>query len=423
MNVVSTQAADQLAIGDRAPWPGRRRIIILGSTGSIGTQALEVIAAHPDAFDVVGLAAGGAHPDLLAAQAAAHPAAIVGVAGRPADPVTGLDRAGRLIVGERAATELVESVDADIVLNGITGSIGLEPTLAALHAGRTLALANKESLVAGGALVVDAAAPGQIVPVDSEHSALAQCLRAGSAAEVARLVVTASGGPFRGRSAAQMADVTAADALAHPTWAMGPVVTINSATLVNKGLEVIEAHLLFGIDYDRIDVVVHPQSVIHSMVTFVDGCTMAQASPPDMKLPIGLALAWPHRLDRIAAACDFSAAAAWTFEPVDREAFPALDLAFAAGRAGGTVPAAFNAANEEAVEAFRRGHLRFTGISEVLSRILDEADHVRSNPRDSRDVWATEHWARARAREIIRAQADSAIHAQQAPDNAVGARS
>jgi 1-deoxy-D-xylulose-5-phosphate reductoisomerase len=404
---------------------GRRRVIILGSTGSIGTQALDVIAAHPEAFEVVGLAAGGAHPELLAAQAAAHPLAQVAVAGTPTDRPGAFnsDRGeSRPITGRRAATELVEAVDADIVLNGITGSIGLEPTLAALRAGRVLALANKESLVAGGSLVVDAAVPGQIVPVDSEHSALAQCLRGGAASEVARLVVTASGGPFRGRTAAQMAEVTAAEALAHPTWAMGPVVTINSATLVNKGLEVIEAHLLFGIPYERIEVVVHPQSVIHSMVTFIDGSTLAQASPPDMKLPIALALAWPRRLDRVALACDFASPTGWTFEPVDRAAFPALDLAVGAGLAGGTVPAAFNAANEEAVDAFRAGHLRFTGISDVLSRILGEADHVRSNPRDVDDVWATEDWARRRAREIIRAQvAQAAIRAvtpagTQAPD-------
>ena len=405
--------ADLRGAAEPAPWPNRRRIILLGSTGSIGTQALEVIAAHPDRFEVVGLAAGGANPDLLSAQSAAHPAAILAVAD---EPLGTLRTSRRLITGARAATELVESVEADIVLNGITGSIGLEPTLAALRSGRTLALANKESLVAGGSLVVDAAAPGQIVPVDSEHSALAQCLRGGSAGEVARLVVTASGGPFRGRTAAQMADVTAAEALAHPTWAMGPVVTINSATLVNKGLEVIEAHLLFGIDYDRIDVVVHPQSVIHSMVTFVDGSTLAQASPPDMKLPIALAMAWPHRLDRVAAPCNFGTPTGWTFEPVDRAAFPALDLAFAAGRAGGTVPAAFNAANEEAVDAFRRGHLGFTGISDVLGRILDGADHVRSNPRDVQDVWATEDWARTRAREIIRADG-----AHPAPSSRMGA--
>jgi len=384
-----------------------RRVIILGSTGSIGTQALSVIARHAEQFEVVGLAAGGARLDLLAAQSAAHPSARVAVAAERSaiDPsaVFPDGAAHALLTGPRAATELVESTDADLVLNGITGSIGLEPTLATLRTGRTLALANKESLVAGGSLVLAAAAPGQIVPVDSEHSALAQCLRSGTAAEVSRLVVTASGGPFRGRSAAQMAEVTAADALAHPTWAMGPVVTINSATLVNKGLEVIEAHLLFGVPYDRIDVVVHPQSVIHSMVTFVDGATIAQASPPDMTLPIALALAWPARLDPVASACDFSRAFEWTFEPVDHEAFPALGLAFAAGRAGGTVPAAFNAANEEAVQAFRAGHLKFTGISDVLARILGEADDARSNPRDIADVWATEDWARSRAREIIAA--------------------
>ena len=383
-----------------------RRVVILGSTGSIGTQALEVIARHPDAFEVVGLAAGGSRPDLLARQAAAHPLARLALAAdRGGAPARSLEPLGRdLLTGLRAATALVETTDADLVLNGITGSIGLEPTLAALAAGRTLALANKESLVAGGSLVLEAAAPGQIVPVDSEHSALAQCLRSGAATEVARLVVTASGGPFRGRTAEEMAGVTATEALAHPTWAMGPVVTINSATLVNKGLEVIEAHLLFAVPYERIEVVAHPQSIVHSMVTFVDGSTIAQASPPDMRLPIALALAWPARLDDVAAACDFSQAGAWTFEPVDNLAFPALRLAFGAGRAGGMVPAAFNAANEEAVDAFRRGHLRFTGISDLLARILDEAEHVRSNPRDVADVWGTEDWARRRAREIIGAQ-------------------
>ena len=402
VTAATTTASTALRWADRP-----RRVIILGSTGSIGTQALAVIARHPEAFEVVGLGAGGTRIDLLATQAAAHPAARVAVAADRAS----VDRSVRfpdsvtraLLTGPRAATELVESTDADLVLNGITGSIGLEPTLATLRTGRTLALANKESLVAGGSLVLAAAAPGQLIPVDSEHSALAQCLRSGTSDEVARLVVTASGGPFRGRSAAQMAGVTAAEALAHPTWAMGPVVTINSATLVNKGLEVIEAHLLFGVPYDRIDVVVHPQSVIHSMVTFVDGATIAQASPPDMMLPIALALAWPSRLDHISTSCDFSRATEWTFEPVDNEAFPALGLAFAAGRAGGTVPAAFNAANEEAVDAFRRGHLQFTGISDVLTRILEEADHIRSNPRDIDDVWATEDWARSRAREIIAA--------------------
>ena len=307
--------ADPTATNATKPGPERRRVIILGSTGSIGTQALEVIARHPEAFEVVGLAAGGSHEELFAAQAATHPSAALALA-------TGGPATAPRFTGPRAATELVANTDADIVLNGITGSIGLEPTLAALRSGKLLALANKESLVAGGSLVLQAAAPGQLIPVDSEHSALAQCLRSGTATEVARLVVTASGGPFRGRTAAQMADVTADDALAHPTWAMGPVVTINSATLVNKGLEVIEAHLLFGIPYDRIDVVVHPQSVIHSMVTFVDGATIAQASPPDMKLPIALALAWPRRLEDVSTAVDFSNATSWTFEPVDRPPFP-----------------------------------------------------------------------------------------------------
>ena len=374
-----------------------RRIVVLGSTGSIGTQALEVIAAHPDAFQVVGLAAGGGRARLLEAQALAYPDAVIAVAS-PRGPAL---PARTILTGSDAATDLVAGVDADVVLNGITGSIGLRPTLAALAAGRTLALANKESLVAGGSLVTKAARPGQIVPVDSEHSALAQCLRGGTADEVARLVVTASGGPFRGRTREQLAGVTVADALAHPTWAMGPVVTVNSATLVNKGLEVIEAHLLFDIPYDRIEVVVHPQSVIHSMVTFRDGSTLAQASPPDMKLPIALGLTWPDRLDGVAAACDFRSPSTWTFEPVDHVAFPALDLAREAGRAGGLVPAVFNAANEQAVTAFLSEKLAFTGISHILASILDESDHVRAEPRDVSDVLAAEEWARARADELI----------------------
>ncbi|WP_407938079.1 1-deoxy-D-xylulose-5-phosphate reductoisomerase [Nakamurella panacisegetis] len=375
---------------------GPRRVVILGSTGSIGTQALEVIAAHPDDFHVVGLAAGGGHPELLAEQAAAHPDAIIAVAG-PSFTLPGRT----VLTGGDAATELVATVDADVVLNGITGSVGLGPTLAALAAGMTLALANKESLVAGGSLVTSAAAPGQIVPVDSEHSALAQCLRGGSAQEVAKLVLTASGGPFRGWSVADLELVTVDLALKHPTWAMGPVVTVNSATLVNKGLELIETHLLFGVPYDRIDVVVHPQSMIHSMVTFRDGSTLAQASPPDMRLPIALGLTWPDRMDRVAAACDFSSASTWTFEPVDTVAFPALDLARAAGGAGGLVPAVFNAANEQAVAAFLAEKLSFTGISHVLAGILDESDHVRAEPSSISDVVSAEDWARARAEELI----------------------
>ncbi|GAA2001042.1 1-deoxy-D-xylulose-5-phosphate reductoisomerase [Nakamurella flavida] len=399
---MSTEAPPPSAAPQDAPArpvpSGRRRVILLGSTGSIGTQALDVIARHPDRFDVVGLAAGGSHPELFDRQRAAHPGARTAVAGSVPDSWSG----PRPLTGPDAATELVATVDADVVLNGITGSVGLAPTLAALRAGRTLALANKESLVAGGSLVTGLARPGQIVPVDSEHSALAQCLRGGSAGEVARLVLTASGGPFRGRTRGQLADVTVEQALAHPTWAMGPVVTINSATLVNKGLELIEAHLLFAVPYDRIEVTVHPQSVVHSMVTFRDGSTIAQASPPDMALPIALGLSWPERLGDVASACDFTTASTWTFEPVDHDAFPALGLARRAGEAGGTVPAAWNAANEEAVAAFVAGRLRFTHIPDLLAGILDEADGLRGNPRDLEDVLASEEWARTRAREMVR---------------------
>jgi 1-deoxy-D-xylulose-5-phosphate reductoisomerase len=305
-----------------------------------------------------------------------------------------------VLAGPEAATELTATAGADTVLNAITGSVGLGPTLAALASGSTLALANKESLVAGGALVTGAAAPGQIVPVDSEHSALAQCLRGGRADEVERLVLTASGGPFRGRRRAELADVTVADALAHPTWDMGPVVTINSATLVNKGLELIEAHLLFGVPSERIDVVVHPQSIVHSMVTFIDGSTLAQASPPDMKLPIALGLAWPDRLPGVARPCRWDAAQAWTFEPLDDAAFPGVRLARAAGTAGGCIPAVLNAANEEAVAAFVAGALPFVGICDLLERVLDAADAWTADPATVADVLAAEEWARARANEL-----------------------
>jgi len=307
----------------------------------------------------------------------------------------------RILVGPDAVAELVATQPADVVLNGVTGSRGLAPTLAALRSGATLALANKESLVAGGTLVTRAAAPGQIVPVDSEHSALAQCLRAGSRAEVSRLVLTASGGPFRGCRREQLDGVTAEQALAHPTWRMGPVVTVNSATLVNKGLELIETHLLFDISYDRIDVVVHPQSVIHSMVTFTDGSTIAQASPPDMRLPIALALGWPDRVADAAPACDFGSPASWTFEPVDAETFPAIELAKTAGAAGGCVPAVFNAANEEAVAAFLAGRIPFRGIVEAVSAVVDESSGWQADPTTVEDVLAAEDWARSRATELL----------------------
>jgi 1-deoxy-D-xylulose-5-phosphate reductoisomerase len=382
-----------------------RSIVVLGSTGSVGTQALDVIAtqetAQPGRFAVAGLAAGGGDLELLAAQARAHRVPRVAVAAAAAaaalrEMLPGVE----VLAGPDAAAELAATAGAHTVLNGITGSVGLGPTLAALGAGATLALANKESLVAGGALVTGAAKPGQIVPVDSEHSALAQCLRGGRAEEVDRLVLTASGGPFRGRRRDELAGVTVAEALAHPTWDMGPVVTINSANLVNKGLELIEAHLLFGVPYERIDVVVHPQSVIHSMVTFVDGSTLAQASPPDMKLPIALALGWPDRLPGAARPCRWDTAQSWTFEPLDAAAFPGVRLARAAGTAGGCLPAVLNAANEEAVAAFVAGALPFPGICDVLERVLDAADGWSSDPATVAEVLAAEEWARGRAREL-----------------------
>jgi 1-deoxy-D-xylulose-5-phosphate reductoisomerase len=328
-----------------------RRVIVLGSTGSIGTQALEVIAANPDRFELVGLAAGSDRLT-LESQAAA----------------TGVTR---LALGADEAVQLVRDTPADVVLNGITGSVGLGPTLAALEAGATLALANKESLIVGGDLVKAAAAPGQIVPVDSEHSALAQALRSGTAAEVRRLVVTASGGPFRGKTRAELAAVTPREALAHPTWDMGLMVTTNSATLVNKGLEVIEAHLLFDVPYERIEVVVHPQSIVHSMVEFIDGSTIAQASPPDMRLPIALGLGWPDRVPDVGLPIDWTRAQSWTFEPLDDAAFPAVALAKRVGTAGATYPAVFNAANEQAVAAFHAGRIGYLAIVDTVERVVD----------------------------------------------------
>jgi 1-deoxy-D-xylulose-5-phosphate reductoisomerase len=381
-----------------------RSVLVLGSTGSVGTQALDLIAHHPDRFTVAGLAAGGRDLALLGRQIREHAVRRVAVTDPPAAvtlrrslPGMGL-RGVEVWSGPDAAAELTAAAGADVVLNAITGSVGLGPTLAALRSGATLALANKESLVAGGALVTGAAAPGQIVPVDSEHSALAQCLRGGRSEEVHRLVLTASGGPFRGRRSDQLADVTVEAALAHPTWAMGPMVTINSATLINKGLELIEAHLLFDVPYERIDVVVHPQSIVHSMVTFVDGSTIAQASPPDMTLPIALALAWPERVPGAAQPCRWDTAQSWTFEPLDDDAFPGVRLARAAGTAGGCLPAVLNAANEEAVGAFLAGALPFTGITELTERVLDAADGWTADPATVADVLAAEEWARDRAR-------------------------
>ena len=404
----------------RVPKP--RDVVILGSTGSIGTQALDIIRRNPDRFRVTALAAGGGQPGLLARQAAEFGVAAVAVAtpaaaaevlavlrdyfsrrtdrGVPA-PDLPLAAGGRpeVLAGPDAVCE-VAGWPCDVVLNGVTGAAGLRATLAALDAGRVLALANKESLIIGGALVTSRAKPGQIVPVDSEHSTIAQCLRAGRESEVRRLVLTASGGPFRGWSRDALTDVTPEQALAHPTWKMGPLVTVNSATLVNKGLEVIEAHLLFGFGLDRIDVVVHPQSIVHSMVEFADGATVVMASPPDMRLPISLSLAWPDRVPDAAPGLDWSAAAAWTFEPLDDTAFPAVALAREAAAAGGTAPAVYNAANEECVAGFLAGSIGFTRIVDTVARILSEHDATRATVASVADVLAADEWARRRAREL-----------------------
>jgi 1-deoxy-D-xylulose-5-phosphate reductoisomerase len=394
----------------------QRSVVLLGSTGSIGTQALDVVHRHPDGFRVVGLAAGGADPVTLARQVVEHDVPTVAVADAAAASAVvrhivriagerGLTRPPvEVLAGPDAATELAGR-GADVVLNGITGSVGLGPTLAALAAGSTLALANKESLVVGGALVARAATRrDQIVPVDSEHSAIAQCLRSGTAAEVRRLILTASGGPFRGRARQDLGQVTAEQALAHPTWSMGPVVTINSATLMNKGLELIEAHLLFAVPVEDITVVVHPQSLVHSMVEFVDGSTIAQASPPDMRLPIALGLSWPDRLDPVATPCDWTTASSWTFEPLDEVAFPAVRLAREAVAASATHPAVYNAANEECVTAFLAGRIGFLDIVDTVERVLGEHDGSASaGTLELSHVLAAEDWARRRAVAVLQA--------------------
>lgn len=399
----------------------QRRICILGSTGSIGTQALDVVrtaAASADQqapFRVVALAAGSSNLELLAEQAVETRAPLVATSGDVQDAALlermiasrvlelGEDYSPQILAGSKAAVQAARAPEADLVLNGITGSIGLAPTLAALEAGKLLALANKESLIAGGPLVKRAAAAtgltDALIPVDSEHSAIAQALRSGTAAEVDRLVLTASGGPFRGMTRAQLAEVTPEQALRHPTWDMGVMVTTNSATMVNKALEVLEASLLFDVPLERIDVTVHPQSVVHSMVQFVDGSTLAQVSPPDMRLPIALGLGWPHRVPGAAAACDWTRAAEWTFEPLDPVAFPAVELMKSAGTTGGTAPAVFNAANEQAVHAFHRSQLGFTEIVDVVERVLGEHDVVAQPGLE--DVLAAEQWARRVADERI----------------------
>ncbi len=414
----------------------RRTVTLLGSTGSIGTQAVDVIERNPGRFRVVGLTAGGGQPDLFARQVATLRPEVVGLA--HGDPVDLLERIAaelarggdhtayrpQVHVGPEA-NETVAADRVDVCLNGITGAIGLAPTLAALRAGSVLALANKESLIVGGPLVKAAAVPGQIVPVDSEHSAIAQCLRGGRADEVRRLVLTASGGPFRGMPRAALHAVTPEQALAHPNFAMGRVVTTNSATLVNKGLEVIEAHLLFDLPFERIAVVVHPQQQIHSMVEFHDGSTIAQVGPPRMLVPIALGMSWPARLPDVDVPTDWAVPQRWDFLPLDDEAFPAVALARRAGAAGGTAPAVYNAANEVCVDAFHERAIRFTDIVDTVARVLDRhtegtAEQVcragtsagagtgtaagagsDSPPLDVARVLRADAWARDEARSVL----------------------
>ena len=358
-----------------------RDVVILGSTGSIGTQALDLVRANPDRFRVVALTAGGSNPSLFQAQVAEFEPKFSGL-------------------GEDASVQAAGGA-CDVVLNGITGAVGLRPTLTALEAGNTLALANKESLIIGGPLVKERATPGQIVPVDSEHSAIAQSLRSGSNQEVRRLVLTASGGPFRGFSQSSLATVTPSEALAHPNFAMGKVITTNSATLVNKGLEVIEAHLLFDVPFDRIDVVVHPQQFIHSMVEFVDGAVVAQLGLPTMLVPISLGMGWPDRVPDAETPIDWTRASDWRFEPLDDELFPAVRLAREAGERGGTAPAVYNAANEVCVEAFHRGSLSFPGIASTIAAVLSVHDIGSQSPLTVEGVLAADAWARAEAARII----------------------
>jgi 1-deoxy-D-xylulose-5-phosphate reductoisomerase len=411
--MIDSSATDS-AMADNGEVTSPRSIAILGSTGSIGTQAIEVVSANPGRFQVIAISAGGADLGLLARQAVALGVQAVGVARGERDVVAAaihqvageVGRTGfapQILVGNQASTDLA-GIGADVVLNGITGSIGLRPTLAALRSGSTLALANKESLIVGGSLVKAAARPGQIVPVDSEHSAIAQCLRGGSADEVRKLVITASGGPFRGWGRAALESVTPQQALAHPTWAMGPVVTTNSATLVNKGLEVIEAHLLFALPFERIEVVVHPQSFVHSMVEFVDGSTMAQVSPPSMLIPIALGMSWPDRVPDAGPRVDWTKAATWEFLPLDQDAFPAVALARAVGAAGVCFPAVFNAANEECVAAFLARRIRFTQIVDTVKAVVEDwSAHPENDPSalSVDTVLSAEIWARNRAHEHL----------------------
>jgi len=371
-----------------------REIVILGSTGSIGVQALEIVAANPDKFRVIAMSAGRKNPKLLMEQARKFNVPLVGSMA-PTPEVSGV----KVIEGDNSSIEIA-AVPCDIVLNGITGSIGLGPTLSALSVGNKVALANKESLVAGGDLVMKYGRD-KLIPVDSEHSAIYQALLSGKISDVKKLILTASGGPFRERD--DLSDVTVADALNHPTWSMGEVVTINSATLVNKGLEIIEAHYLFDLAYSAIDAVIHPQSFVHSFVEFIDGSTIAQASPPNMKGPIAYALAYPERINKACEPINWSEPNTWQFLPIDNKKYPAINLARKCGEAGAGLPAVFNAANEVAVEAFLAGQIKFTAIIESVERVVNSFNGKSPTTiRDIADVSAIEQSARMKAQELIK---------------------
>ena len=376
-----------------------RELVILGSTGSIGVQALEIVEANPDLFSVIAITSAGTHPQVVVDQAKKFKVKVVGVLNN-AELIREALPGVQVIDGPNASTEIA-AITCDVVLNAITGSIGLAPTLAALDAGNRVALANKESLVAGGDLVVSRAKENQLLPVDSEHSAIWQALTGENKSEISKLILTASGGPFRDRT--DLSNVTLAEALAHPTWAMGPVVTINSASLMNKGLEIIEAHYLFGIPYSQIEAVIHPQSVVHSMVEFVDGSTIAQGSPPNMKGPISLALHFPHRVPGATTPINWSQSHTWNFSPIDFKRFPAVSLARTCGEIGGGAPAIFNASNEVAVQAFIDGKVSFTSIIEIVSSTVEQMRDVAGNKlRDLSDVSAIEENARSIANHNVK---------------------
>ena len=374
-----------------------RDLVILGSTGSIGVQALEIVAANPGVFNVVAISAYGSNPAAIIEQARTYKVQVIGIVIN-AEVIREALPGITVIDGPNAASEIA-AITCEVVLNGITGSIGLGPTLAALEVGNKLALANKESLVAAGELVMSKATENQLIPVDSEHSAIWQSAMAGKKSEIAKLVLTASGGPFRNRR--DLSEVTIAEALAHPTWAMGQVVTINSATLMNKSLELIEAHYLFGMPYRQIEAVIHPQSIVHSMVEYVDGSTLAQLSPPNMKGPIAYAINWPVRLPGATKTMDWTQAHTLEFEPVDNERFPVIELARRCGELGGGLPAIFNAANEVAVAAFLAGEISFTAIIESVDLTVQKLGSAVNPIRDLADVSAIENDARKVAGEIL----------------------